>query len=145
MPLSNVFSNTGFCVWPDVSLQVFWEKRLMNCGGAEAASSANDHVAVLVVPLDCGSRTQPKFLAHFGGNGYLSLRGNLGFSDRHAFHITAVMARLSRYALSSTRRPNVLGLKSDFALVPDREHAYFIGRDDESVQCYISGMAVGND
>jgi hypothetical protein len=30
-------------------------------------------------------------------------------------------------------------------LVPDREDAYFIGRDDESVQCYISGVAVGND
>jgi hypothetical protein len=43
------------------------------------------------------------------------------------------------------RPPRRLWQKSHLPLVPDRENADFIVRDDESVECYISGVAVRND
>jgi len=55
----------------------------MNFGGAEGAGAPHDDVAAFVVPLEHGSWANAELLAHFGGDGYLSLRGNLGFGDWH--------------------------------------------------------------
>lgn len=42
-------------------------------------------------------------------------------------------------------RPDVLELKSDFALVPDSENADFVGGNHKSVQRDVTGMTVGNN
>jgi hypothetical protein len=38
-----------------------------------------------------------------------------------------------------------LGQISNFALVPDGENAYFVGRDHKAVKGHVSRMAIGNN
>jgi len=82
MAPSDVFANAGFYVWRSLGFWAFGEERPINFGGTKAAGPPHDDVAVLVVPLENGSRANPQLLADFGGNGDLSLCGNLGFGDR---------------------------------------------------------------
>lgn len=78
--LSNAFLHTGgrLLLWFRVGKQ-----RVMYIGRCMPASSTNDYLIVALIPFENGTGADAKFLAHFGGDGYLPLGSDFGLSDNH--------------------------------------------------------------
>jgi hypothetical protein len=79
MPLLHVLSDCRLHVTSIACFRrPFGEQGLMDVRAAEPAGSAYDYIAVLFMPLEHGTWTYAELLSHFGRDGDLALRRNLG-------------------------------------------------------------------
>src|SRR5271166_6149065 len=62
------------------------EQRLMNVLGGILATAPHHDLIAFFVPFQDGTWTDAEFPANLGGNGNLSLRGNLGVRQCHSSH-----------------------------------------------------------
>jgi len=89
MPFAHVLPNSFFDVRRSLRFPIFGrKKRVVNIGGTELASSSNDDLVSLLIPLQNRAGSNPKLLANLCRYGDLPLRRKPGLSDCHTFHIT---------------------------------------------------------